>query len=175
MFEEYLQDAYLFATEARTKQDSREAQRLYRAAVFHAAGALEAFVNYIGNTLATADRFALHEIALLTDQKFGLAHGAFSILSQQEFHRLEDKLIFLMKKFGSEFDRSSNPNWAKFIEFKRLRDSLTHPRTSDDEKTPDDYDKAVSAGLSSIIELIDCLCKAVFKKRLRKQIRDLTL
>lgn len=175
MFEDYLQDAYNFASEAKNTDDDRQARRLYRAAVFHAGAALEAFVNFVGDTLQKGDKFAPYEIAFLNDKKFALSRGTFEILEQTEFHRLEDKLIFLLTKFDSHFDRATNPAWSRFLEFKQFRDAITHPRSNDDESAVADYEKNISSGLGSVIELIDSLCKAIFGKRLRPQIRDLCL
>ena len=61
MFEEYLQDSYIFlsiAEEASKKPNEREARRYYRASVFYAAGAIEAFVNYIADSFAQAESLA---------------------------------------------------------------------------------------------------------------------
>ena len=55
MFQDYLEDASQFYQLAETKNangEEREAKMYYRAAVFCAASALEAFVNLIGFTFS---------------------------------------------------------------------------------------------------------------------------
>jgi hypothetical protein len=173
LFEDYLQDAHYFADEARALDDERASKRSYRAAVFCIAAAVEAYVNYVGDTLEKGARFDAHEIAFLTDRKFGLNAGKFQMLKQNEFHRLEDKLVFLLTKFGADFDRASNPAWPRFQEFKKFRDSITHSRTADDEISLNRYAKIVTSGLSSSIVIIDSLCKCVFGRHLRRKILDL--
>ena len=173
MFEEYLEDARHYANEGRNAADERVAKRAYRSAVFCIAAAVEAFVNYVADTLEQGGKFEAHEIAFLTDKKFGLTGGAFQKLNQAEFHRLEDKLVFLLTKFRANFDRATNPNWARFQEFKKLRDAITHPRSAEDEIPLTRYKKMVESGLPSSIGIMDSLCKSVFRRRLRKRILDL--
>lgn len=173
MFEDYLQDAHYFLGQAKAADDDRTARRLYRAAVFYTAAAVEAFVNYVGDTLQKGERFDAHEIAFLTDKKFGLNAGKFEALAQSEFHRLEDKLIFLITKFGAPLDRAANPAWSRFQEFKKLRDAITHPRKDEDDISLSRYQRSVATGLSSSIEIIDCLCMGVFRRHVRRKILDL--
>lgn len=173
MFEEYLRDAYLLAEQARGAADEPTAKRCYRAAVFHAAAALEAFVNYVGITLAQGERFAPQEIALLTDKKFALVNGEFCMTTQVEYHRIEDKLVFLLTKFRADFDRATNPAWSQLMQFKDLRDVITHPKGVEDEIAIETYQDSLARGLGSTIKVIDVLCRAVFSKPLRRSIRDL--
>ena len=55
----------------------------------------------------------------------------------------------------------------------KMRDSLIHPRLDEDETPLEDYKKNLERGMWGIIEIMDCLSKAIFKKHLRKQILDL--
>jgi hypothetical protein len=71
--------------------------------------AVESFINYIGDTLAQGETFQPYEIAFLTDKKFGVSGRVFLILEEIEYHRLEDKLKFLICKFVPEFDFVSTP------------------------------------------------------------------
>lgn len=176
MFEVYLEDAHYLALEGQKRGSNEiEARRYYRAAVFHAASALEAFVNYIGNTIAQGGGHSAYEIAFLTDRKFGISDGRFEVLEQMEYHRLEDKLRFLICKFVPSFDLASNIAWSRCLEFKRFRDDLIHPRQDEDTVSGAEYLDQLKTGLSSIIEIIDCLCKGIFQRNLRKRIRDLQL
>ena len=71
MFEEYLQDSYEFfilARQASKKSEERTARRYFRASVFYAAGAIEAFTNYIADSLAKAQTLSIHEISFLNDK-----------------------------------------------------------------------------------------------------------
>ena len=114
-------------------------------------------------------------MALLIDKKFALRNGHFEILSQDEYHRIEDKLRYLICKFAPDFDIASNSAWPQFAEFKKFRDSITHPRNQDDEVPIKDYQRIIKSGLSSIITIMNYLSQGIFKKPLRKKLRDLGL
>ena len=174
MFEEYLQDAHHFAMEAEKAGNEREAKRYYRASVFYALGAIESFVNFVGDTFAKGDAFQPYEIAFLTDKKFGISDGEFTLIEQAEYHRFEDKLKFLVCKFIPDFDFDGNPAWSRCIEFKKFRDQLIHPRQDEDTLDVAEYRRKITTGVSSIIEIIDNLCKSIFGRGLRKQILELS-
>jgi hypothetical protein len=102
-----------------------------------------------------------------------LVHDKFEILETMEYHKIEDELKFLFYKFVPRFDFHKAACWGQLLEFKRFRDSLTHPRQDEDETTLCEYKRITDRGLSAVIEIIDHLCKGIFKKPLRKQLLDL--
>ena len=174
MFEEYLQDSngwLVIAEEAFKASNERGARRYYRASVFYSAGAIEAFVNYIADSFAQAESLAAHETAFLNDKRliFSIDRG---LNERTEYHSIDDKLRLLLNKFVPDFDFSSDM-WSSFMQFKNFRDLLVHPRQADDKTEIIEYQKKVQAGLSSIIELMNCVSRGIFKKPLRKQLLDL--
>ncbi len=175
MYEDYLKDSNYFAVEAEKKTDEQESKRYYRASVFCAWSAIEAFVNYVGDTFGQAGDYEACEIAFITDKKFSVLGGKFNITNQDEYHKLEDKLRFLICKFCPTFDFEKTPCWSRLLEFKKFRDSLIHPRKDEDETDIEEYDKKIKMGLSAVIEVIDILCRAIFREPLRKQIQSLKL
>jgi len=158
---------------ASTQKHVDEARRYYRVSVFCAMSAIEAFVNYIGDAFAEAASLEPYEIAFLTDTQFAPVHGKFEVLETMEYHRLEDKLKFLIHKFVSDFDFEKMACWGRLIEFKKFRDSLTHPRQEEDETKLEDYKAITARGISSVIEIMNYLCSGIFKKPLRKKLLDL--
>lgn len=174
MFEEYLQDSYAFlviAEKAFKASNEREARRYYRASVFYAAGAIEAFVNYIADSFAKAESLTAHETAFLNDKR--LAYSIDRGLNERtEYHSIDDKLRLLLNKFVPGFDFSTG-TWSSFMQFKNFRDLLVHPRQADDETEIIEYQTKVQAGLSSIIKLMNCVSEGIFKRPLRKQLLDL--
>ncbi len=174
MFEEYLQDSHNFlsiAEEAYKKSNEREARRYYRASVFYSAGAIEAFVNYIADSFAKAKSLTDHEIAFLNDRRlvFSVDRG---LNERTEYHSIDDKLRLLLNKFVPGFDFNSSL-WSNFMQFKNFRDLLVHPRQAEDKTEIAEYQTKVQIGLSSIIELMNCVSRGIFKKPLRKQLLDL--
>jgi hypothetical protein len=175
MFEDYLEDAYFFASHAKTFSVDREAQRYYRASVFYAMSALEAFLNYLADAFDLGKTLEEYEIAFLKDKRFGLKQGVFAILGSSEYHSIEDKLRILLRRFAPDFNLERNPAWSHFMEFKDLRNAITHPRKDEDDLRPSQYEKKVSRGLTAVLELMNTLCKGIFKKPLRKGLLDLVL
>lgn len=174
MFEDYLQDSHEFLTigeEFSLQSRDREARRYYRASVFCAASAIEAFVNYIADSFAQAKNIHQSEIDFLNDRiaVFSASKGP---TIRVEYHKLDDKLRVLLQRLAPKFDFKSL-TWNKFMEFKKFRDTLVHPRQADDETTLPEYHKAVRSGLGAIIEIMNLVSKGMFRKPLRKRLLDL--
>jgi len=99
--------------------------------------AMESFVNNRLDDFATLPEsiLQLHERAFLLEQKLRLANsgdnlGQF-VLEGIEYNRLEDKIFFLIAKFGGQGTRrvkKGDSLWQRFEEFKNTRDALVHPR-----------------------------------------------
>lgn len=175
MFEDYLEDSNYFAVKASEASNEREAKRCYRVAVFCTMSAVEAFINYIGDTLAQGKTLQPYEIAFLTDKKFDFLGRTFQIFEQMEYHKLEDKLKFLICKFVPDFDFEHTPCWSCLLEFKKFRDTITHPRQDEDEINVTEYKEKIEKGISSAIEIMNYLCKGIFQRPLRKKLLDLAL
>jgi len=173
VFEDYLEDARDLASRARQASAEREAKRYYRASVFYAVGAIEAFVNYVGDTFAQGGSLQPYEVAFLTDRKFDVVGARFEILEEPEYHRVEDKLKFVISKFIPTFDFQKTASWSRLLSLKRFRDRITHPRGEEDEVPVPDYERTIRSGLSSTIEIMDLLCKGIFRRPLRKKLLDL--
>lgn len=174
MFEEYLQDSYEFLSIAERlykESNYREARRYYRASVFYAAGAIEAFINYIADCFAKGESIPRYEVSFLNDKALIFTVGK-GLREKVEFHKLDDKIKLLMKRFVPGFD-FQGLSWVKFMEFKELRDSLVHPRQIDDDTSIPDYRSKVRAGLKAIIEIMNFISKGMFQKPLRNQLLDL--
>lgn len=172
MHEEYLQDAFEFYTKGLDTGDQREAKRYFRASVFYTAGAIEAFVNFIADSFTHSRSLSDHELAFLSDKNIVFSSDKFVLTEKVEFHRLEDKLKFLLKRFDSSFDFQSSA-WSRVSEFKKLRDSLTHPKQSEDELTIEEYQKKLKIGISGTIEIMNALSKCIFQSPLRKGLLEL--
>lgn len=175
MFEDYLEDSNYFAVKASKASNEREAKRCYRVAVFCGMSAIEAFINYIGDTFAQGNTLQPCEIAFLTDKKFDVSGGTFQIFQQTEYHKFKDKLKFLICKFAPDFDFEHTLCWSRLLEFKKFRDAITHPRQDEDEIDSAEYKKKIETGLSSAIEIMNYLCEGIFKRSLRRKLLDLTL
>ncbi len=174
MFEEYLEDAYFFATRAQDRLDTREGQRYYRAAVFYVLSALEAFVNFIAETFEAGEALEDYERAFLLDRGFGLRAGRFEVLDAPEYHRLDQKLRLLLSKFCGSYKLAREGSWSNFLELKKLRDAIVHPREGQ-ELSSIEHRQQLARGLDAVVEIMNLLCEGIFQKPLRRRLRDLTL
>jgi hypothetical protein len=175
MFEEYLRDADSFFTkaeEAAKNGTEDNARSYYRASVFCAFSAIEAYVNYIGDSFAKAGTLPPHEIAFLNDKVIYFSTDKGAATEKPEFHKLDDKLRVLMRRFDPGFDFKS-PSWSGLMDFKKFRDSLVHPRQVEDETPLADYRLKIRKGLGGIIGVMNSVSKGIYKKPLRRQLLDL--
>lgn len=176
MFEEYLQDAHEFfctANKATNNSKEREAKRYFRAAVFYTASAMEAFINYIGDSFNKAETLSTHERAFLNDNQLVVNPAKGKVITQIRHYGIDDKLKFLIRKFAPKYDIGKSKAWTSFIKFKALRDSLVHPRQVDDEIEIVEYRKKLKMGMFGTITLMNDISKGVFKRPLRKKILEL--
>lgn len=173
MFEEYLQDAYEFLLIAQKCKEDREARRYYRAATFYTAGAIESFLNYVAESFAHAQNLTRHEIAFLTDKSLTFSPEKVDVVERTEYHKIEDKLRVLIKKFLPALDLGKTRWWSDLQEFKDFRDSLVHPRKSEDETDVATYNTKVTAGLRATIQGMNEINHGIFGKPIRKQLLDL--
>ena len=178
MFEDYLQDAYIFYKLAEDKvalgQD-REAKMFYRASVFCAASALEAFVNFIGDTFRQGDNLDRNEIAFLNDKIIDVSPSKASTEEKIKFNAIDSKIKFILKKFLIPIDLAISAQWRHFLEFKDLRDSLVHSKSISDERTTSDYRKSIKSGLNANIDIMNAISEKIFSKPLRKGLTELKI
>jgi hypothetical protein len=172
MFEEYLQDSFEFLQIAQQASSEREARRYYRASAFYASGAIEAFVNYVADSFSKAGNLPPHTIAFLNDKVLIFSLRKVDVEEKTEFHRLDEKLRVLIRLFEPDFS-FDNTAWSSLMQFKELRDSLVHPKESEDERTASDYDKELRGGIAGIIKIMNEVSLRIFGKPLRKQLLDL--
>ncbi len=133
--------------------------------------AIEAFVNSIIDDLnqVPANMFSLHEKAFLLEKRLvfsdkGKDLGRFTIDRTSEYRRLEEKIFFLIVKFGkADGHLKGKALWQEFERFKEDRNSIVHPRRSSGFVM--DIDKA-KYYLSVSKDIINFISKKVWKKKI---------
>lgn len=134
--------------------------------------ALEACINSIMEDFSRLpeDFLSTHERGFLQEKSVKLKDrgddaGEFYITDQQEFKRLEDKILFLLAKFGSGRKiLRGDTLWQRFDAIKVKRNSLVHPKK----------DKATVIGIEDAREAIEVakgiisfLSKEVWKQEVK--------
>lgn len=178
MFEDYIQDSYTFftlAVEKQNKLQEREAKMFYRASVFCAASALEAFVNFIGDTFKKGDTLDRIEIAYLNDKVLEISAPKAKIEEKIKFNPVDAKIKFIIKKFSVPIDLANSPDWSNFNDFKELRNGLIHSKSQSDDRTMSDYNSSIKKGLNSNIEIMNLISNKIFNKPLRRGLLELKI
>jgi hypothetical protein len=178
MFEEYIQDAHSFFQQAETeanKKNEREARKLYRASIFCAASAMEAFMNYIGDTFKQGDSLDRAELAFINDKVLEFSPTKLKTIEKVKYNSLDEKVKFIIKRFSVDISPEHSTEWNNFVSFKKLRDSLIHSKNLTDDTPLSDYQSEIKKGLNAIISIIDTIFLKLFNKPLRKSIKELTV
>jgi hypothetical protein len=129
---------------------------------------LESFVNNMMQDYVALPNgvFSVHENGFLEEKQVifnrtGKDAGSFSVGKNSEFRRIEDKVLFLIAKFGGGTVDKGGQLWQKFERVKKKRNTLTHYRKgSDIEVSIRDSEEAIELAK----ELIEFLSKRVWNK-----------
>lgn len=134
-FRDYLGYAAKYVKRAEMEKDS-DVTWLLIPAVIMSWTAIEAFVNSRAKELIALPKgmLDLHERAFLLERRIrfitsGEQIGRFALESVDR-HSMEDKIVFLLAKFGIKNDHGIKESelWRDFQDFKKIRDALIHPR-----------------------------------------------
>lgn len=146
-----------------------EGQTAYlHAAMFLGLSALEAHVSAISEDFLTTDSLSAHERAILTERDVKLADGAFEVTDVLKMYRLEDRIQFLHRRFGSKPIDRTQQWWSELKSAIKVRNDLTHPKGS--MKLSKD---AVERAIQAIIDTLNALFEAVYQEKFPKARRRL--
>ncbi len=155
------------------KSKSLDANWLLIPATILAWSAIESFVNNRLDDFGSLPEsvLQLHEKAFLLEQKVRLANrgskvGQF-ILEGAEYNRIDDKIFFLIAKFGRRGTQKLTRGdvlWQHFETFKNARDALVHPRQN--KQVTLDI-KKVKQFVSTSKEIIRLVSKNVWNKEVK--------
>ncbi|QYY58434.1 hypothetical protein [Dehalococcoides mccartyi] len=169
-YQQYVRDSealYDQCCDAFKSGNEANGRRCATASVLFSFIAIESFINNMMDDFASLpkDIFTIHERGLLGEsyvqfESSGEKAGQFVLTNRREYKRLEDKILFLIAKFGGgvTVDKGSSL-WQKFERAKQLRDSLTHPRK---EETPTPTMKDTEEVLETAKEIIQMVSAKVW-------------
>jgi hypothetical protein len=165
-----LEEAKRFLEKAQTAEktaDDPATQAFLHASLMLAFCSLEAHTNAIADEFADRPELSVHERTLLQEKDVRMEAGVFAA---QGFRmtRLEDRYLFLHQRFGgTELDRIVGW-WAELSSAAELRNRLTHPKV-----VPQITVNAVQRAIQAIIDAIDSLFRAIYRKPFPARIRGL--
>lgn len=155
------------ARKAQKDENSNLEQMYVRASIFAAWAAIEGWLNCIAADFLRASdkRVPLHEKALLKQKELILDPTGIFILSERDKYRpLEERLIFILRRFGNYTLDKSRKLWQNFKETKKLRDAITHPKKGEIDSFHVSRGEAERT-LKTIKELIRLIMKRIYNQK----------
>ncbi len=124
------EDSKFFLQEAERlqDQDSHTMRRYIRAPIITAFAAVEALLNHLLFMLGEADDLELVERAFIEEKRVELTEDGYFDIKGQKFSSLEEKIRFVYWRREGVRIPKGNVVWESFVEAKRLRDELVHPK-----------------------------------------------
>jgi len=139
-FLDFGQWVYSMAESARENGEDRVAIAYIIVTILLSWISIESFVNNMLEDFVALphDMFTVHERGFLLEKAVefsttGGTAGEFCLTNRSDYKRLEDKIMFLVAKFGggTKLDKGG-PLWQKFEALEENRNVLSHPRRSHD-------------------------------------------
>jgi hypothetical protein len=133
---------------------------------------IESFTNSMMQDFSSlpANIFTIHERGFLQEKQVrfsnkGAEARTFRMENKDEYRRLEDKIVFLIAKFGkSKMVNKGSNIWQRFEKIKDIRNALSHPKkTREIELTLNNAQEALEVAKS----LITLVSKEVWKKSIK--------
>ncbi len=166
-----LEEAKRLLEKATETSDTDGKKAFLHSALLVGFAAFEAHVNAIADDFLTRPELTPHERGLLAEAQVDLVDGLFCVKEDiLRIQRLDDRVLFLCRRFsGTPIDRKAS-YWGEFNVATRLRNKLTHPKGGNLEITKSEVEKALGA----IIELLNVMYLAIYKKKLPAHGRGLS-
>jgi len=167
---ELLEEAKRFLEKAYQTTDQDGKNAFLHAAVMVGFAAFEAHVNAIADDFLSRPDLDLHARGVLAEHVVELIDGEFREKDSLKIWRLEDRVLFLCRRFSRKpIDRRAS-YWSEFVEASKLRNSLTHPKPDPPAIEP----TAASRALKAIIELLAFMFANIYSRKLPAYKRGLS-
>jgi hypothetical protein len=128
------------------------------AALLVAFSSLEAHLNAIAEDFLVRKDLSAHERAILSEKEVRLEDGEF-VLGGLRMSKMEDRISFLHRRFsGAPLDKQAQW-WGDLGGAISLRNKLVHPKEAQAVTV-----KAVQVAITSIINTVDALYLAIYRK-----------
>jgi hypothetical protein len=153
------EEAKAFLEKFCTNREDGAAVAYLHAALLLGYCSLEAHVNNVAADFADRSEFDTLEKSILTERDVALKDGEFTLTRTLKFYRLEERFEFLCRRFQEPSLDKSETWWNHLKAGLEIRNAVTHPRTP--RKVTE---KDVTDALNAILEAVDVLFQAVYKK-----------
>jgi hypothetical protein len=126
------EDSKYFFLEAQKRAVHDEiSERFIKASILLSWAAFEGWINKTSLDFAKSSKeLSTHEKAFLFEKRVSLEKGQFKISGADKYESSESKLEFLLTTIAKSNLDKSTKHWQEFLEAKKVRDSLIHPKDS---------------------------------------------
>ena len=162
-----LEEAKRFLEKAKGTGDPGQSAYLH-AALTLGVCSLEAHVNSVCDDFLTRGDLSVLDRSILSERNYQLLDGEFKITDQLKMHRLQDRMEFLFRRFSKNPLDKRSSWWGQLQAAFFARNSLSHPKAISNLTC-----SAVERALQSVIDALEALYKAVYKKPFPPQARGL--
>jgi hypothetical protein len=119
----------------------------------------EAHINAIAEEFLIRPELTALERSILAERDIEFSDGEFGLSKRLKMHRLDDRLLFLCKRFSKKpIDRTS-ALWANLKNAIKLRNELTHPKGPIHIQRND-----VAGALQALLDMLDYTYRALYKQ-----------
>jgi len=166
----FVDDSKFFLKEAKSHSNNYPLSlRFIKATIICSWCALEGWLNCItygfGTSLSNR-QIELHEKAFLLEKKLKFNNGVWEIDKVDNFQKTENKILFLLKRFGPHDIEKGGKLWFNFKKIEKIRNGLVHAKTGKLDIRDLTINNAELA-IKTIIEIMKILNKNIFKSELR--------
>lgn len=167
---ELLEEAKRFAIKAAETRDASAKQAYLHASLMVGFASFEAHVNSIADDFLARTDLTVHERGLLAEHAVDLKDGEFRESETLKVQRLEDRVLFLCRRFSKTPVDRKQSYWSEFVFASKLRNSLTHPKGEPVSIS----EAAVARALRAIVELLNVMYSAIYRRKLPAYNRGLS-
>ena len=153
------EEAKAFLAKFRSQRDKEADVAHLHAALLLGYCALEAHINNVAADFADRSELSVLEQSILQERDVVLKNGRFELTNTLKMFRLEDRFEFLCRRFQSQPLSKDKPWWGFLKAGLNLRNGITHPRSPRIVS-----EKEVTDSLNAILEAVDVLFQAVYKR-----------
>lgn len=162
-----LEEAKRFLEKAKGTSDPGQSAYLH-AALTLGVCALEAHVNSVCDDFLTRNDLSVLDRSILSERNHELLGGEFKITDRLKMFRLEDRIEFLFRRFSTTPLDKQSSWWGQLQATFSTRNNLSHPKLVFTLTCP-----SVERALQSLVDALDALYQAVYKRSFPPQPRGL--
>jgi hypothetical protein len=166
-FVAYFEDAkaFLILAQCREKEgNGRSVDAFCRASLLVGFASLEAFLCSVATDFIDSRHpdLSVHDLGFLSEKEVNVdVNGAFAISDRTKFSRLEDRILFVYRRFsGTKFDRTKS-FWSTLQSGIKLRNEVVHPKNYQ-SLSP----QMVAQSITAVLEVMNYISIGVYKRKL---------